>query len=126
LLKHSIVLLHVFKVYVKNLTCGTSNARFYIFVRVNFRTMSCFGGRMKEYERVSLDRFDGKNLQSTVYFLSHLHTGKSCPFLHQLEFNFCLVLVLVTRQPKLDFLCLICKCFSRDTRGILLQFSSIR
>jgi len=70
---------------------------------------------MKEYERVSLDRFDGKNLQSTVYFLSHLHTGKSCPFLHQLEINFCLVLVLVTRQPKLDFLCLICKCFSRDT-----------
>ncbi|XP_053377930.1 uncharacterized protein LOC123530295 isoform X2 [Mercenaria mercenaria] len=35
--------------------------------------MSCFGGRMQEYDRVSLDRFDGKNLQSTVYFLSHLH-----------------------------------------------------
>ena len=31
---------------------------------------------MKEYERISLDRFDGKNLQSTVYFLSHLHEGK--------------------------------------------------
>lgn len=28
---------------------------------------------MQEYDRVSLDRFDGKNLQSTVYFLSHLH-----------------------------------------------------
>ncbi|XP_052286066.1 uncharacterized protein LOC127881901 isoform X2 [Dreissena polymorpha] len=35
--------------------------------------MSCFGGRMKEYDRVSLDRFDSKNLQSTVYLLSHLH-----------------------------------------------------
>ncbi|XP_052780861.1 uncharacterized protein LOC128217634 [Mya arenaria] len=35
--------------------------------------MSCFGGLMKEYDRVSLDRFDGRNLQSTVYFLSHLH-----------------------------------------------------
>ena len=32
---------------------------------------------MKEYERISLDRFDGKNLQSTVYFLSHLHEGES-------------------------------------------------
>ena len=32
---------------------------------------------MKEYERISLDRFDGKNLQSTVYFLSHLHEGNS-------------------------------------------------
>ena len=31
---------------------------------------------MNEYDRVSLDRFDGKNLQSTVYFLSHLHEGK--------------------------------------------------
>ncbi|XP_060590086.1 protein artemis-like [Ruditapes philippinarum] len=35
--------------------------------------MSCFGGRMQEYDRISLDRFDGRNLQSTVYFLSHLH-----------------------------------------------------
>ncbi|KAL4226148.1 Protein artemis [Mactra antiquata] len=35
--------------------------------------MSCFEGLMQEYDRVSLDRFDGRNLQSTVYFLSHLH-----------------------------------------------------
>lgn len=37
--------------------------------------MSCFPGRMKEYNEVSLDRFDAENLQSTVYFLSHKHEG---------------------------------------------------
>ncbi|OWF41607.1 protein artemis-like [Mizuhopecten yessoensis] len=35
--------------------------------------MSCFKGRMSEYRNISLDRFDGQNLNSTVYFLSHLH-----------------------------------------------------
>ncbi|XP_033745811.1 protein artemis-like [Pecten maximus] len=35
--------------------------------------MSCFKGRMSEYRNISLDRFDGPNLNSTVYFLSHLH-----------------------------------------------------
>ncbi|XP_048741545.1 protein artemis-like isoform X4 [Ostrea edulis] len=35
--------------------------------------MSCFNGRMREYRRVSLDRFDGPNLRSTVFFLSHCH-----------------------------------------------------
>ena len=35
--------------------------------------MSCFEGKMKEYPEVSLDRFDGLNLQSTGYFLSHCH-----------------------------------------------------
>ena len=58
--------------------------------------MSSFGGRMKEYERISLDRFDGKNLQSTVYFLSHLHEGevmlslfitKTCPYNMEIFFT---------------------------------------
>ena len=38
--------------------------------------MSTFVGRMKEYIDISIDRYDGINLQSTVYFLSHNHTGK--------------------------------------------------
>ncbi|BFZ08681.1 hypothetical protein BsWGS_11720 [Bradybaena similaris] len=36
--------------------------------------MSCFGGQMKEYSRIAIDRFDGKNLQCTAFFLSHCHT----------------------------------------------------
>ncbi|XP_046577035.1 protein artemis-like [Haliotis rubra] len=35
--------------------------------------MSCFQGLMWEYTSVSLDRFDGRNLSSTVFFLSHCH-----------------------------------------------------
>lgn len=35
--------------------------------------MSCFKGKMREYRNISLDRFDGLNLKSTVYFLSHCH-----------------------------------------------------
>ncbi|XP_065936936.1 protein artemis isoform X2 [Magallana gigas] len=35
--------------------------------------MSCFKGKMREYQNISLDRFDGLNLKSTVYFLSHCH-----------------------------------------------------
>lgn len=35
--------------------------------------MSCFTGRTFEYGEISLDRFDGENLNSTVYFLSHCH-----------------------------------------------------
>jgi len=37
--------------------------------------MSTFGGLMKEYRLISLDRFDGFNLESTVYMLSHKHSG---------------------------------------------------
>jgi len=37
--------------------------------------MSTFGGLMKEYRLISLDRFDGINLKSTVYMLSHNHSG---------------------------------------------------
>ena len=39
--------------------------------------MSTFGGLMKEYRLISLDRFDGINLNSTVYMLSHNHSGKN-------------------------------------------------
>jgi len=39
--------------------------------------MSTFGGLMKEYRLISLDRFDGINLKSTVYMLSHNHSGKN-------------------------------------------------
>ncbi|XP_062618810.1 protein artemis-like isoform X2 [Saccostrea cucullata] len=35
--------------------------------------MSCFSGKMREYRNISLDRFDGLNLRSTAYFLSHCH-----------------------------------------------------
>jgi len=38
--------------------------------------MSTFCGLMKEYRLISLDRFDGINLESTVYMLSHKHSGK--------------------------------------------------
>lgn len=44
--------------------------------RRNLSKMSSFGGTMREYLDVSLDRFDGENLESTVYFLSHKHEGK--------------------------------------------------
>ena len=36
--------------------------------------MSCFGGKTKEYPSISLDRFDGNNMDSVVYFLSHCHS----------------------------------------------------
>ncbi|XP_042191223.1 LOW QUALITY PROTEIN: protein artemis [Callorhinchus milii] len=35
--------------------------------------MSSFVGRMKEYESVSIDRFDRENLLAKAYFLSHCH-----------------------------------------------------
>ncbi|XP_019633360.1 PREDICTED: protein artemis-like [Branchiostoma belcheri] len=35
--------------------------------------MSCFGGRMSEYRFLSIDRFDGENLESWAFFLSHAH-----------------------------------------------------
>ncbi|XP_046363534.2 protein artemis-like isoform X1 [Haliotis rufescens] len=49
--------------------------------------MSCFQGLMREYTSVSLDRFDGRNLSSTVFFLSHCHkdhmVGLDSPRFHQ-------------------------------------------
>ncbi|XP_041349574.1 uncharacterized protein DDB_G0290685-like [Gigantopelta aegis] len=45
--------------------------------------MSEFVGRMKEYRQLSIDRFDGQNLKSTAFFLSHCHkdhmTGLDSP-----------------------------------------------
>ena len=38
--------------------------------------MSSFCGLMREYTECSLDRFDGVNLKSTAFFLSHCHQGK--------------------------------------------------
>lgn len=35
--------------------------------------MSTFGGTLVEYERVSVDRFDGRNVHSTAFLLSHCH-----------------------------------------------------
>ena len=35
--------------------------------------MSSFNGKTHEFPEVSLDRFDGDNLNSTVFFLSHCH-----------------------------------------------------
>ncbi|XP_015283532.1 PREDICTED: protein artemis [Gekko japonicus] len=35
--------------------------------------MSSFGGRMREYPSVSIDRFDRDNLRARAYFLSHCH-----------------------------------------------------
>lgn len=35
--------------------------------------MSTFGGTLVEYERISVDRFDGINVNSTAFFLSHCH-----------------------------------------------------
>ena len=36
--------------------------------------MSEFAGPISEFPGVSIDRFNGENLKSTVYFLSHCHT----------------------------------------------------
>lgn len=38
--------------------------------------MSSFGGRMREYPALSLDRFDRENLRARAYFLSHCHKGE--------------------------------------------------
>uniref|UniRef100_A0A224YL81 Protein artemis n=1 Tax=Rhipicephalus zambeziensis TaxID=60191 RepID=A0A224YL81_9ACAR len=35
--------------------------------------MSTFGGTLVEYERLSVDRFDGRNVHSTAFLLSHCH-----------------------------------------------------
>lgn len=37
-------------------------------------TMSTFGGLLEEIKDISIDRFDGDNVQSKVFFLSHCHT----------------------------------------------------
>ncbi|POI23113.1 hypothetical protein CIB84_013139 [Bambusicola thoracicus] len=39
--------------------------------------MSRFGGRLREYPQLSIDRFDHDNLRARAYFLSHCHKEKS-------------------------------------------------
>ena len=45
--------------------------------------MSCFLGQLNEFSELSLDQFEGKNLSSSVFFLSHCHSdhmvGLSAP-----------------------------------------------
>lgn len=41
--------------------------------------MSRFGGRVREYPSVSIDRFDRDNLRARAYFLSHCHKGEPRP-----------------------------------------------
>lgn len=36
--------------------------------------MSTFSGKIEDFPYISLDRFDGANLNSKVFFLSHCHT----------------------------------------------------
>ena len=36
--------------------------------------MSCFNGRVHEFYEISIDQFEGHNLSSTAYFLSHCHS----------------------------------------------------
>jgi len=48
--------------------------------------MSSFEGKLVHgngnhnilYEAISLDRFDGDNLKSSLYWLSHAHCGEFC------------------------------------------------
>lgn len=61
-------------------------------VKVRSEAMSSFSGKIKEFPQISVDRFDGRNLASTAYFLSHAHSdhmiGLSSPqFLDHLESN---------------------------------------
>lgn len=46
---------------------------------VPFAAMSRFGGRVREYPAVSIDRFDRDNLRARAYFLSHCHKGEPRP-----------------------------------------------
>ncbi|KAK6993734.1 protein artemis-like isoform X1 [Biomphalaria glabrata] len=52
--------------------------------------MSSFCGQLNEYKNIAIDRFDGKNLQCSAFFLSHCHSDhmvglKSIPFLKHLQ-----------------------------------------
>ena len=38
--------------------------------------MSEFAGPISEFPEISIDRFNGENLKSAVYFLSHGHTDQ--------------------------------------------------
>lgn len=38
------------------------------------KNMSTFSGLIEEIPGISIDRFDGENLKSKIFFLSHCHT----------------------------------------------------
>jgi len=65
---------------------------------------------MKEYRLISLDRFDGVNLESTVYMLSHNHSGKN--FLNaphtgtQPKYHLCILVKLLIQIGALKSLTL--------------------
>lgn len=40
--------------------------------------MSTFSGIVDEFPLVSVDRFDGNNLSSKIFFLSHCHVDHMC------------------------------------------------
>lgn len=50
--------------------------------------MSTFSGKIQEIPGISVDRFDGNNLESEAFFLSHCHSdhmvGLQSPFFHNL------------------------------------------
>ncbi|XP_061187387.1 protein artemis-like [Saccostrea echinata] len=77
--------------------------------------MSCFNGKMREYRNISLDRFDGLNLRSTAYFLSHCHCDHmqglgAVEFIERLSsrndiFLYCseiTKILLMEKHPKLE------------------------
>ncbi|XP_078493558.1 protein artemis isoform X2 [Ciona intestinalis] len=45
--------------------------------------MSCFMGQMLNYTFLSIDRFDGENLGSSAFFLSHCHTDHMVGLTHE-------------------------------------------
>ncbi|XP_054844752.1 protein artemis [Eublepharis macularius] len=77
--------------------------------------MSSFGGRMREYPSLSIDRFDRDNLRARAYFLSHCHKdhmkGLRAPALKRrlaCSLKVCLYCSPVTREllltnPKYKF-----------------------
>lgn len=49
--------------------------------------MSTFPGLLDEIPKISVDRFDGKNLFSEAFFLSHFHEGNILSYLKQFFFQ---------------------------------------
>ncbi|CAD6219308.1 GSCOCG00004906001-RA-CDS [Cotesia congregata] len=48
--------------------------------------MSTFGGLIEEIPGISVDRFDGENLKSSLFFLSHCHTDHMQGLIYQTDF----------------------------------------
>ncbi|CAL1544237.1 unnamed protein product [Lymnaea stagnalis] len=49
--------------------------------------MSSFCGQMNDHKWIAIDRFDGRNLQCTMFFLSHCHTDHMIGLKSQLFFD---------------------------------------